>query len=216
MLTRLKLAIILIFLCLGCCINLALKAQTVENFIAGQDYQVLTVSIEPKAQDLGALKQIADIEVYYWYGCQPCLDAETAIAEYLAMNPQLSLIRIPLTAQVDWRPQAYLQPLMAQLATQIAVPSELEIYQQCLDDCQVFATYQSSLAWLKTSLNLEQLPRINEAALWEAEKEARKRAELFSISQVPTIIIRERYKVDANMAQSPQRLVKIINYLLNQ
>jgi protein dithiol oxidoreductase (disulfide-forming) len=216
MYSQIKLVVTILFLNLGLGTHLAITAQTNESFVAGVDYQVLNVSIEPKTQDLGALKQIADIEVYYWYGCQPCRESEQAISEYLAMNPHLSLIRVPLTAHVDWRSQAYLQPLMAQLSNQLAVPSELELYQQCLDDCEVFATFQSSLNWLKQTLKLEQLPRIDEAAIWEAEKEARKRAELFSISQVPTIIIREKYKLDANMAKSPQRLVKIINYLLNQ
>lgn len=194
----------------------AFAQQSPSQFVENQDYfKVVNKSLNV-GSELDQLDQVADIELFYWYGCEPCARVELALNEYLQQNPQLTLIRTPLVAHLSWREQAYLQPLMAQLGESELLPTPQMIYETCLADCSVFASYEESKAWFKVQLDVPELPFIDEPQIWQAEKNYRKRADSFSISQVPTIIIRESYRVDANSAKSVTRMIEIVDFLLNQ
>ncbi|WP_444996580.1 hypothetical protein [Aliikangiella sp. IMCC44359] len=195
----------------------AVFAEESAVYIEGVDYWKVQTKLVDVNNELDNLNKIADIEFFYWYGCEPCRQIEEALTNFQASNPNLTIKRTPLIAHLNWREQAYIQPVIQQLvAAQVNVPPQETIYQACLSDCSVFNSYESTLDWLKQTLKLEQFPRVNELAVWQAEKDYRKRAETFSISQVPTIIIRENYAVDANTAKSSQRLMNIVSFLLTQ
>ena len=180
------------------------------------DYRLVPPRQIDQVTDLTQLQKVADIEIFYWYGCADCLKVENQLDEYLAKFPELTVKRTPLVAFPAWRAQAYLQPLLAQLEGKVQTPSKQEIYRQCIEDCSFFESYESTLAWLKAKYQINQMPTINEAEIWRAEKKFRERAESFSISQVPTIIIKEQYITDANAAKTTQRLIAIVDHLLNQ
>jgi len=190
--------------------------QSEQEFTLGKDYQQLDSFNIDQIQNLSDLNNLYHVEIFYWYGCESCYQVESSLNSYIKSHPQLKVKRTPLVARVNWREQAYLQPLMEQLSELENIPSHLEIYQQCLSDCQVFSQYASSLQWLTDKLDQQQLPVIDLSLIWESEKIYKKRAEKFSISQVPTIIINEKYKVDANQAGTARRLVEIVDFLLSQ
>lgn len=195
-------------------INSAQAEQAAPFFVEGEDFRRIDSSNLDVAVELEQLQQVADIEVFYWYGCEPCYQVEQALSEYLQGRPQIKIVRIPLVAHLKWRPQAYIQPLMEQLTGDLSLPSSSDIYQACLSDCSVFDSYPAIKQWLQQQSSLVEIPYIDEAQIWQAEKNYRKRADSFSISQVPTIIIREAYAVDANSAKSVSRMIDIIDYLL--
>ena len=198
------------------CSATASASQLETQFVEGKDFYRVSKKVIDQANELDALKKVADIEIFYWYGCAACLRVELALTDYLADKPVLFVRRTPLVAHLDWRPQAYLQPLMEALAGQIKTPDSVTLYETCLADCTVFNSYEAIKSWLKSRQNGAELPFFNESEIWRAEKNYRKRADSYSIRQVPTIIIKERYKVDANSAQSVERMVQIIDYLLTQ
>jgi len=190
--------------------------QDAPRFVENQDYfKVVNKSLDI-GSELDQLAAVADIEFYYWYGCQPCLQVENALSDYLQSNPQITMVRTPLVARLSWREQAYLQPMMEQLSPQLSLPTPQDIYASCIQDCSVFRDFESSKAWFRAQLEVDELPFIDEPQIWQAEKNYRKRADSFSISQVPTIIIRETYRVDANSAKNVTRMIEIVDYLLNQ
>jgi len=193
-----------------------LSAEELESvFVEGDDYSLVNKPENTDVAQLSELESISHIEVFYWYGCEPCYQVDAAIDDYLEQNPNYLIRRTPLVLRPSWREQAYIQPLMAQLSEQENLPNTIQIYQQCLLDCQLFSDYPSIVNWFSEKLEAE-LPLIDEEKIWQAEKNYRKRADLFSISQVPTIIINETYKVDANQAQTARRLVEIIDFLLSK
>lgn len=193
-----------------------LFAEELESvFVEGDDYSLVNKPENTHVAQLSELESISHIEVFYWYGCEPCYQVDAAIDDYLEQNPNYLIRRTPLVLRPSWREQAYIQPLMAQLLEQENLPNIIQIYQQCLLDCQLFSDYPSIVNWFSEKLEAE-LPLIDEEKIWQAEKNYRKRADLFSISQVPTIIINETYKVDANQAQTAKRLVEIIDFLLSK
>ena len=210
------------FLWLALLVSLSPIAEELEqSFEAGVDYQIITQSDsqESVSQDLAQLSEletISNIEIFYWYGCEPCYQVEAAILDYSRLNPELSLRRTPLVIRANWRPQAYIQPLMLQFSQEQNLPTHLDVYQQCLSDCNQLKDFDSILNWFSEKIPAQTLALINKDLIWQTEKNYQKRAEMFSISQVPTIIINETYKVDANQAQTAKRLVAIIDFLMTK
>jgi len=198
-------------------VSLSSIAKEVEPpFLEGVDYQIIIKSGSQELAQLSQLETISNIEVFYWYGCEPCYQVEAALSEYLRLNPEISLRRTPLVLRTNWRPQAYIQPLMSQFSQLSELPTFLDIYQQCLTDCNPLKDFDSILNWFLQKMPEQTLPLINKGLIWQTEKNYKKRAELFSISQVPTIIINETYKVDANQAKTAKRLVATIDFLITK
>ncbi len=194
------------------------NAQQVEkeDYVENIDYRLVKTENIESFSDLTQLEKVADIEVFYWYGCQSCQLVEQALLTYLGEHPTIKLRRTPLVAYPQWRQQAYIQPLIEQLPAQLDRPTVDDIYQICLQDCAVFSQYEKTVKWLFEQIELTEMPELDESLIWQAEKDYRKRADSFSISQVPTIIVREKYAVDANSAGSVTRLIEIMDYLLSR
>ena len=112
-----------------------------------------------------------------------------------------------------------MQPMLTQIQSLMPdskLPDYDDLYKACLEDCSVFETYEKAKIWFETRLEISLLSRLSEADIWQAEKDFKKRAEYYSISQVPTIIVRESYTVDANSAKNVVRLINIVDYLLKE
>jgi len=211
-LTLKSLFLVLILLLGG---SFPLKAyQQAEVFVAGSDYRLVESASLDTVFELTQLQQVSDIELFYWYGCASCQQIEQALAEYLDKNPHLVFRRTPLVARINWRPQAYIQPILTQLG-ETGVTQD-QIYQQCVQDCNKLGDFESIKAWLANRAGLSELPLLNEAAIWQAEKSFRKRAAFYSVTHAPTILVRESFATDANMAGSATRLIKIIDYLIEK
>jgi len=196
--------------------NSADAEESILEFEVNVDYSAVVKTHLSLNTDISKLERVSEIEVFYWYGCEACFQVDAALAEYLAINPSLKIRRTPLIARPEWRQQAYIQAMMEQLTEFDNSLSILDIYQQCLVDCSPFESTDDSIEWLLAKFQKGERPTINRDLLWTNEKMYRKRAELFSINQVPTIIINETYKIDANQAKSAGRMVKIVDYLLSQ
>jgi len=195
-------------------VNSSFAQQVDEAYLLGTDYELVDKPNIDQMVQVSELESISNIEIFYWYGCEACFQVEAAIEGYLAKKSDLSLRRTPLIIRSSWREQAYLQAMMEQLSETENLPSTMDIYRQCLSDCSIFSKFESSQKWLLSHLEEPSQEGIDSAIVWQAEKNYRKRADLFSIRQVPTIIINETYKVDANQAGTSKRLVEIIDFLL--
>jgi len=196
--------------------NSAFAQQADEPYRLGVDYDLIDKPDIDQIVQFSELESISNIEIFYWYGCEACFQVEAAIEDYLANNSHLSLRRTPLVVRSSWREQAYLQAMMTQLSEAENLPSTMDIYRQCLTDCSVFSKFESTQKWLLSHLEDPSTVVIEQELVWQAEKNYRKRADLFLIRQVPTIIINETYKVDANQAGTSKRLVEIIDFLLTK
>lgn len=210
---------ILTVLALLSCLTLkafAAEPELTTNFVQGQDFRLLERLEVDLVNDLSQLEQVADVEFFYWYGCPPCSQIESRLAQLSIDRPNLKIKRTPLIAYLTWREQAYIQPILEQLSGKVELPGSQDFYRQCIQDCSVFSQYESTLDWIQQKVGANHLPRIDESAVWQAEKNYRKRADKLSISQVPTIIIKERFVTDADMAQSADRMMQIIYFLIDK
>jgi hypothetical protein len=183
------------------------------QFEEGVDYRSIKSTIDRDINNLSELDDFSHIELFYWYGCDSCYQVDAALAAYLEENPHLNYRRTPLVLRPEWREQAYIQALMAQIPDTTA-ENILDIYRQCLTDCTVFSQFDSTEKWVLQRVDNGNKPNIDYDLIWQTQKNYQKRADILSISQVPTIIIKDTYKVDANQAKTAQRLLEIIDYLL--
>ncbi len=196
--------------------NLSVNAQEANSsFIENTDFSRVVKAHSQNKTDLDQLESISNIEIFYWYGCESCYQVELALQQYLDLHPEITLRRTPLIARPSWRLQANLQAIMEQLTDPTISLPPSKLYQACLQDCQVFNAFENNKAWLSQSLQLTEFPVLDLSRLWNTEKNYQKRADLFSITQVPTIIINETFKIEANQAKTPARMVKIADYLLS-
>lgn len=196
--------------------SLTVEAQDTEDgFTTGSDYSLLVKAHSQNKTDLDQLESISNIEIFYWYGSESSYQVEQVLQQYIDSKPEITVRRTPLIARPSWRLQANLQAIMEQLTGQVESLPTSQLYMACLQDCQVFSSFENNKAWLSESLQLSEFPVLDMSGLWNAEKNYQKRADLFSITQVPTIIINETFKIDANQAKTPARMVKITDYLLS-
>ncbi len=195
-----------------------LAAEQAAKFQLGVDYQkVVKTQVDSfQAEQLDQLESVSHIELFYWIGCESCYQVEAELAIYLREHPEYTFRRTPLVARVAWREQAYLQAMIQQFPEQTSHLSIMDLYRQCLSDCQVFEKVETSLDWLFKDLEAEERPDIDYELIWQREKNYQKRADLFSISQVPTIIINETYQVNASQAKTAKRMIQILDDLLTR
>jgi hypothetical protein len=183
------------------------------QFVEGVDYQTINISISDNVDQLTELEDFNHIELFYWYGCQSCYQVDAALLGYQQNNPHLSIRRIPLVLRTDWREQAYIQAILEQVA-EAKTDEILEIYRQCLTDCSVFSSFENSKSWILQRYPNTEASSIDNSLVWQTQKNYQKRADFLSIRQVPTIIIKDTYKVDASQAKTAKRLLEIIDFLL--
>ena len=194
----------------------SLLAQNNPGFIAGIDYRVIESEQQEGADEVATAlpAQKTKLEFFYWYGCKPCFQVEQELTSFLQQRPDIQIDYIPLVVRIDWRPQAYIDPILAQLPEALKAPDRAEIYQLCLQDCEIFSQYEKIIAWLATKYKTEEALTFKEELIWQSEKNARLRAEKFSISQVPTILINEKYLIDADSAKSKERFIEILDFII--
>lgn len=201
--------------CTLLCISLVNADELPTDFVEGKDYSKLVNTHLDKISDLSQLQTISQVEIFYWYGCEPCYQVDAALLDFAEKNPHIEILRTPIVLRPEWRQQAYLQAILDQLPDGQEDFSILDIYRQCLVDCKPFHTVDDSIKWLIKQNPMTDSADIDKDLIWQTEKIYQNRADLFSIGQVPTIIIKESYKVDASQAQTAGRLIKIINHLLS-
>ena len=193
-----------------------IQAAQSAPFTLGVDYQkvVKPQQLASDVDQLDQLESVSNIELFYWIGCESCYQVDAELALYLNQHPEFTFRRTPLVARVAWRQQAYLQAIIQQIPEHTAGLGMLELYRQCLTDCDVFTKVESSIEWLLKETDPDLRPQIDYEELWQQEKNYQKRADLFSITQVPTIIINETYQVSGSQAGTAERMLQIVDYLL--
>ena len=61
-------------------------------FIEGVDYFKVTAKKVDSTNQLDQLPQLADIEIFYWFGCRACYQAEQAIKQWAENRSDLKFL----------------------------------------------------------------------------------------------------------------------------
>jgi protein dithiol oxidoreductase (disulfide-forming) len=176
-------------------------------FKAERDY--IDISVRVPITEEGP----ADIELFFWYGCASCYQVFDHFSRWKPVEQgQLSMNMSPAMIRSDWRKWAKLYYALRQTGY-------LDTYQtQIFDAIHVQGQAFSSFDNMKSLFELEHQQAIqdsfNRAATNFLVKQSEQRYKTLEISSVPSILIKGRYLVTADMAQTTSRMRKIAAYLL--
>lgn len=154
---------------------------------------------------------LPELVVVIWYG------SESSLRVYQTLNQSgFQPILWPAVFREAWRPAAKLALMANKLA--LTPQQQSELFQQSQTNTTPLNQAKDFVAMLgQFELDEKQL----EDAVYDSELPKRlvsiqNKIKQFSISTVPTIIFKGQYIIDAKQAQTPARLVEIIQYLDNK
>lgn len=182
-----------------------------ENFVVNKDYEVINTTASQSS------KKIKVIE-FFSYGCPWCYRIEPTIEKWVKKNNDLiEFTRMPVIFNKDWvyYAKAY---YTAELLNMNAKMSPL-LFKAIQVDKKKLTTNQSMIDFFTTEgVN----KAVAESAFTHSTTIDMKIAEgnevmaQFHITGVPAFVINNHYKTDLQMAQSEERLVQILNYLITK
>ena len=201
--------LILILLCLNPC---ALAQTNNEPWKPqlGRDYQAITPSkTNSDAQNVNS----NSIQLYFWAGSPSSYQLDLALQNWLINKQAFNLQRIPLVKRPNWRLLAKTWLVVEQFPIANAFLNRL--YEAIHVDRTDILTFN------------DLLPIINEYKLDELEFKTsfyslainhqlntiQKSAQLFPIHTVPTIIINNKWSIDASTKLSADQFISIIEQL---
>lgn len=158
-----------------------------------------------------------EVREFFWYGCPHCFHMEPTVRQWLKTKPkQAEFVRSPAVLGPSWQLGATVYFVYESLgivdrmhrATFDAIHKEERVFTS-LDDFADFAAEHGvdRKKFLKASRSFGvQLKLKHEADL---DREA-------GIHSVPTFVIDGKYRTDETLAGSKEKLVKLIDYLIQK
>jgi protein dithiol oxidoreductase (disulfide-forming) len=204
-------------LCLLFIFSLSLSALADNHILANADDHAL-FKAERDFIDISARVPItdedpADIELFFWYGCASCYQVFDHFSRWdIVKQGKLSMSMSPAMIRSDWRKWAKLHYALRQTGY-------LDTYQvKVFDAIHVQGLTFNSFDDMKSIFDIEHQQAIqdsfNRAATNFLVKQSEQRYKTLEISSVPSILIKGRYLVTADMAQTTSRMRDIAAYLL--
>jgi len=182
-----------------------------ENFVEGQDYEIIKSSSPVKINQV-------QVQEFFSFGCPWCYRLEPTLEQWLAkQDNSIQFSRVPVIFNKDWvfYAKAYytaallginkkMDPLLfkaIQTDKQNLLSNQAMIdffVQQGVDKETAESAFLNS-----TTIDL----KINESNALMAK---------FQIIGVPAFVINDHYKTDLKMAKGPERLIEVLDFLVNQ
>ena len=180
-------------------------SETSSSPVEGKDYVLLE---SPSTES-------SEIVIYCWLGSASCYQVEYALSIW-AQDSNLSVRYKPLIKRPHWRLLAKARLVARQLGQEpefvSAIYQALHREQKSIQDEQsLFAMVEAMGLPASRFSNLFYAPETNQAL-----KVLQEEAEKWPISGVPTIIIKQRWLLDATMHNNSRSIIDTINFLIQQ
>ena len=184
-----------------------------EDFVAGKDYDI----IKPTTQTEENHHKIPIIE-FFSFGCPGCYRVEPALEQWVKeQHEKIEFLKVPVVFHKDWLyyAKAYytanllgmsdkLSPLLFKTVQVDKIP--LNNNQAMID---FFVNHGVDKETAESAFN-------HSPTLDIKVTEGNEQMASFHITGIPAFVINDQYKTDLQMAQTEERLIKILNYLVNQ
>ncbi len=177
-------------------------------FVAGKDYQVL-----PSPQEKSAKPSVIE---FFSYGCPWCYRIEKPLNQWLE-EKDIDFQRVAVVFNKEWEnySKAYYTAKSLGLADKLspllfnAIQEEnkpLSSNQKMID---FFVEHGVSREIAKSAFNYS--PTIDLQV-----NEGMRLMGKYQVNAVPAFVVNKQYRTDLQMAQTPERLLKILNYLIKK
>ncbi len=180
-------------------------------FVAGADFQEISPAVKTTHPDKIVVTEI------FWYGCPHCFRFEPYVERWSADLPDNVVFeQVPSSLNSRWSEHArayYALKMMGVLEqTHQAVFDAIHLKRQRLDSLDSIAAFVAS-----RGID-EQVFRENYVS-FPVETQIRKNIQIeksYGHRSVPAVIVNGKYLVSASLAGSNERMIQIINFLIEQ
>lgn len=203
---------ILMIICLSQTLFAQLNAE-LWNPVLGRDYQTIT---SPKVDAETPNNINNQLTFYFWAGSTSSYQLDLALQSWLSTKNNVSLQRIPLVKRPKWRLLAKAWLVVEQLPDAEQILSN--IYKAIHVD-QIDILSFDDLLPLIDSQSLDELEfktNFYSLAINQQLNALQKSAQLFPIRTVPTIIINNRWSIDASNQLTADQFIAIIEKLTSK
>lgn len=178
------------------------------EFVAGKDYQLI-----PGTEKLTSKATVLE---FFSYGCPWCYRLEGSLEQWKKVNGKtVDFQRIPVVFHQDW--ENYAKAYYTAEALKIADKMTPLLFKAIQDDKKNLSQRQAMIDFFVAQgvandvvkSAFEYSPTIDLDV-----KNGMAKMAGYQINAVPAFVINNHYKTDMQMAQGPERLFKLINYLM--
>lgn len=186
--------------------------QMDEPFIEGIDYELI-VPAQP-----GGTDGTVEVKELFWYGCPHCYTFEPKVQAWLANKPDYAeFSRLPA---IFSNPRWELHARMFYAAEVLGVFDKMHpIMFHVIHNKHEQLDSEDKIAKLFAEHGIPE-DKFREAfASFAVQSDIRRAADLtqrYGISGVPTIVVNGKYRVDGPIAGTYDRLIEILNYLVQK
>lgn len=187
---------------------LAFSGSAMANFVAGQDYQVVTNPV--KVEKPGRI----EVREFFWYGCPHCFKLEPHMQNWLKKLPKdVRFVRTPAAMNPLWEQGArayYASELLG-----VRQKAHLQLFHNIHARGQQNLLEQPGLAKFYTRYGVPEA-KFNSTyksfAVSSKIAQAKRLAETYQLSGVPAVVVNGKYIVQGEDA----KVVQVVNYLVEK
>lgn len=179
-----------------------------DEFIAGKDYQILSGTDKSTSK--------ASVVEFFSYGCPWCYRLEGSLDTWRkAEGRQVAFHRVPVVFHPDW--ENYAKAYYIANSLKITDKMTPLLFKAIQDEKKDLTKAQAMIDFFVAQgvasdvvkSAFEYSPTIDLEV-----KQGMTQMAAYQINAVPAFVINEHYKTDLQMAKGPERLLKLIDYLL--
>lgn len=183
------------------------------DFVAGKDYEVLS---KKPSQNRGG--RAVEVMEFFSYGCPWCYKIEPSLQRWVKQRgDHLRLHKIPVVFNKDWA--LYAKAYYAAKAVSLDSRLNPALFRAILVDKQPLNNQKVMINFLsKNGMELSVAESVFNHSTSIDMQLAHSQSLMmrYRINAVPAFIVNSQFKTDLQMAKTPERLFKILDYLLNQ
>lgn len=180
-----------------------------DSFIEGKDYEVV--------KGTTATTEKASVMEFFSYGCPWCYRIESRFHEWSAQHSTVTFSRVPVVFNKDWN--IYAKAFYAGELLKINPKITPLLFKSIQIDKKSMTSKESMIAFFVDQgidKSTAESAFVNSTLIDLKIAEGNALMTRFHITAVPAFVVNSHYRTDLQMAQSEDRLFKILDYLLSK
>lgn len=203
----------LIWICLF--LPILAVASAKPQFVAGKDYEVLTVTPPPSS----IVKDKVTVTEFFNYGCPWCFRLEATLEDWIANKPAyVNFRRIPVAFNESW--EVYAKAYYVAEALGVEEKMTLPLFKAIHDQGRNLSSFSAMQDFFADNGVTKQQfdAAFNSSPTIDAQVEqGRKLVNYYGIYGIPAIIVAGKYKTDSKMNEGDAKhMVSVLKFLIEK
>jgi thiol:disulfide interchange protein DsbA len=182
-----------------------------EPFVAGKDYEQLSAQPTEQKQD----KKVPVME-FFSYGCPWCYRIDATLTNWVKQQGNaIEFSRVPVVFNKDW--QFYAKAFYTAELLGLSPNVNTLLFKEVQEKKNPLTSNEAMISFFTAQGVEEATAKSAFEHSTTVDMHIKKGTELmaqYQISGVPAVIVNQQYKTDLRMAQSEERMIKILDFLV--